>query len=241
MIGRAVTLLLEFAPTPLLSSRAGRLSAENRALRRRLGELEREARTDPLTGLLNRRAVDEAFEREAARARREEAGLCLALIDLDDFKALNDSAGHASGDRLLTECAEAWRRAVRPVDELARIGGDEFAVLLPRCTNPEAEAVLARLEAATPAGQSVSWGTTAHCPAEPAHLTWARADRALYATKASRRRRCTRCNVVPLRPDGPSARTCASCGSPLRRIGRSPVAAVPQRLSDPPAGTPGPA
>lgn len=84
-----------------------RLVADNRELRRRLAELELETRTDPLTGLLNRRAADEAFAREAARAVREPASLCIALIDVDDFKAFNDAHGHLAGDELLRESALA--------------------------------------------------------------------------------------------------------------------------------------
>ena len=96
-----------------------------------LARLQSTARTDALTGLPNRRVWDEDLERELARARRHGGALCLAMLDLDRFKAFNDQHGHQAGDQLLAAAATAWRPELRATDTLARYGGEEFAVLLP--------------------------------------------------------------------------------------------------------------
>ena len=93
--------------------------------------LARQARTDELTALPNRRAWDEAVVREMSRARRTGRPLCLAFLDLDHFKAFNDTYGHQAGDAHLRRAAAAWRRELRAIDVLARYGGEEFGILLP--------------------------------------------------------------------------------------------------------------
>ena len=192
--------------------------------------------TDPLTGLPNRRAAQDAFAREVARAAREESTLCLALLDFDDFKAYNDTHGHLAGDQLLRESAHAWGRAVRRGDHLARIGGDEFAVLLPRCSPAQAQSLMARLAATTSVG--VSWGVTDYRPAEPPDEAWARADRMLYDHKATCRRKCSRCNVSVLTPDA-GGQGCPACGAPLQRAHRGEEGrARHERVWPRPAGTP---
>ena len=84
-----------------------------------------------MTGLPNRRVWDEDVARELERARRHGGALCLAMLDLDRFKAYNDTHGHQAGDELLAAAAAAWRPELRATDTLARYGGEEFAVLLP--------------------------------------------------------------------------------------------------------------
>jgi diguanylate cyclase (GGDEF)-like protein/putative nucleotidyltransferase with HDIG domain len=104
-----------------------------------------QALTDPLTGLANHRAFQERLHAEVARARRHDRPLTLAMIDLDRFKQINDLAGHATGDRVLAELGARLRSALREEDLLARIGGDEFALLLPETDEPAAHAVLERV------------------------------------------------------------------------------------------------
>jgi diguanylate cyclase len=104
------------------------------ALRRMQEELDRassQARHDPLTGALNRKGLDETITREIARARRQDTPLCVSLLDLDNFKKLNDSLGHDTGDAALVHLAQVARRSLRPQDSLARYGGEEFLVVLP--------------------------------------------------------------------------------------------------------------
>ena len=105
------------------------------------GQLRYLADHDSLTGLFNRRRFAEELERELATARRYETGGALLVIDLDHFKYMNDSAGHAAGDDLIRAVAKAVKESIRETDYLARLGGDEFAVLLPHATAGDASAV----------------------------------------------------------------------------------------------------
>jgi diguanylate cyclase (GGDEF)-like protein len=145
--------------------------------------LDRQARTDELTALPNRRAWDEAVTREMARHQRTGEPLCLALIDLDHFKAYNDEHGHQAGDQHLRRTAAAWRRELRTVDVLARYGGEEFGVLLPSCDITRAQEVLDRVRGATPNDQSASAGVVSYDGRESAESLMARADAALYRAK----------------------------------------------------------
>ena len=110
-----------------------------------------EAHTDNLTGVLNRTGFAVAAARLRAMALRRGEPMALALIDLDDFKLVNDRGGHADGDRLLLELAGAWTASLRPGDLLGRFGGDEFVVLLAGVTGDQVDHVLARLRRAHPA------------------------------------------------------------------------------------------
>lgn len=157
-------------------------------LRELLDEAELSARTDPLTGLPNRRAFLERLEVESRRARRYERPLSLAYLDLDDFKRLNDTLGHEEGDRILAEFGRALRDAVRVTDLPARMGGDEFAVILPETGAVGArramEKVRSRLaSAADPApGFSTGLQTWARPPAELAEAVQA-VDTLMYRVK----------------------------------------------------------
>ena len=93
----------------------------------RLERLERLASTDDLTGLPNRRHWEEHLPRELRRSLRQDESICVAMLDLDHFKAYNDAHGHQAGDRLLKEVAAAWRAFLRPYDLLARYGGRSSA------------------------------------------------------------------------------------------------------------------
>ena len=141
------------------------------------------ANTDELTGVPNRRAWENVFEHEMARARREGTELCVAILDLDRFKEFNDRYGHPTGDRRLREAAEAWQAELRATDLLARYGGEEFAVLLPDCGPEAAATLIERLRSVTPHDQTVSAGLASWTGGEGAHQLMERADAALYRAK----------------------------------------------------------
>lgn len=153
------------------------------ATNRRFEVSESRARTDPLTGIANRRWLDEELARELAWARRHGAPLCAAIIDMDDLKGFNDERGHLAGDRLLVSAVSAWQEAVRPSDFIARVGGDEFMLVMPDCSAESGLAVLARVRAATPDGSSCSAGLAVWNEQESALELFERADAALYAAK----------------------------------------------------------
>jgi diguanylate cyclase (GGDEF)-like protein len=154
-----------------------------------LAALAEVARTDDLTGLANRRAWDEALERELARAQREGTPLCIGLADLDRFKHYNDDHGHQAGDRLLKQIAAAWAEELRATDVLARYGGEEFALALPGCDLSDAGALAERLRAATPEGQTCSVGLALWDGEETSETLFGRVDKALYAAKDAGRDR----------------------------------------------------
>src|SRR5919107_6424718 len=111
---------------------------------------------DPLTGLSNRRALEEMLPREMARARRSGAPLCVAIIDIDHFKVYNDTHGHLAGDEMLRACARAWDSALRGEDTIVRFGGEEFLVVLPDTGLEQAAEIVERLRMGTPRGQTCS-------------------------------------------------------------------------------------
>ncbi len=150
-----------------------------------LGQLTEFALTDELTGLPNRRAWDERID----QAVREPGSVCVAILDLDHFKAYNDRHGHQAGDRFLKEAAAAWRRRLRPTDMLARYGGEEFVVLLREDDLETARTVIDRLRAATPRGQSCSAGVARLAKGELPIALLERADHALYEAKRAGRDR----------------------------------------------------
>ncbi len=160
--------------------------AEREAL---LARMEAMARTDELTGLANRRALDEEIRREIARARRMGHQVTIAMLDIDRFKDYNDLYGHPAGDMLLREAATAWRIEIRQSDFIGRYGGEEFIVILPDCPSAGASDVIERLRAVTPAGQTVSGGIATWDGSESAESLLQRAHRALNAAKHAGRDR----------------------------------------------------
>jgi diguanylate cyclase (GGDEF)-like protein len=154
-----------------------------------LDRMEAMARTDPTTGLPNRRAWEEEVRHAIARARRHGHPLALGLVDLDHFKLFNDAHGHPAGDALLGEAAASWRLALRVTDFIARYGGEEFALLFPDCPPDQMTGLLDRFRAATPQGQTVSIGMAHWDRSEPAEDLVARADAALYEAKEAGRDR----------------------------------------------------
>jgi diguanylate cyclase (GGDEF)-like protein len=119
-----------------------------------LQQLAEEARTDPLTGLLNRRGFEERSSLELAHARRDEQPVAVVMFDIDHFKRINDDWGHEMGDRVLTRIGELLSAHARDIDVAARIGGEEFVVLLPGCTSADAESFAERVRVALAAGES---------------------------------------------------------------------------------------
>ena len=112
---------------------------------RRYGEARKLAETDGLTGLYNKRFFEETLRREVMRAHRYQRRLTLLVVDLDDFKTVNDQLGHLAGDRVLAQAAERLRESVRSVDIACRIGGDEFAVIMPESTAEDGEQLFRRV------------------------------------------------------------------------------------------------
>jgi len=157
---------------------------------RRFREARQLADLDALTGLHNRRYFHETLAREVARAHRYGRRLALIVFDLDDFKAINDRIGHLAGDTVLAEIAERVRDVVRSADVACRVGGDEFAVILPESTTADADQLYHRLRGAVssrPVGQAgrilLSAGTAELLPEDDPTAFFERADEALYRAK----------------------------------------------------------
>jgi diguanylate cyclase (GGDEF)-like protein len=161
-------------------------------------QLRHRSRHDGLTGLLDRRAIDEAMQAQIQRSRRTGEAFSVLMLDLDHFKAINDRFGHATGDRALKHVAALLREVLREVDVLGRVGGEEFLIMMPGAgldaAGPVAERVRERLATspmvldATPVSMSVSIGLAQWSPPnEEATRLVGRADLALYAAKAQGR------------------------------------------------------
>jgi diguanylate cyclase (GGDEF)-like protein len=162
--------------TAVVTEAQGRLSARLRA----------DAHTDPLTGLANRRSWEAEAARNLARALRSGEPLSVAVLDLDDFKVVNDQEGHSAGDRLLRHLAGHWTERLRTTDLLGRHGGDEFVVCLPGTDREHAREVLRRLDRDT---APISWsvGLATARPGDTLVTLLQRADEALYVSKRVRR------------------------------------------------------
>lgn len=143
--------------------------------------LRLQARLDPLTGLLNRRGLEEAAGPLIAIGNRLGRPTTLVLIDIDEFKKINDSRGHPGGDRILRELAASWTEQQRSTDLLARIGGDEFVIVLSATNLHEAEGLVQRYRSAN----AVRWsfGTVEILPGELFETAIDRADQVLYEAK----------------------------------------------------------
>lgn len=152
---------------------------------RLVDELHRLAMSDQLTGVANRRSWDERFATELRGAARAGHELVLVAVDLDGLKHVNDTSGHEGGDRLIRAAAAALADGIRETDFLARVGGDEFLLLLPHCTEADARRLVERMIAASPRGIGFSAGVAAWDARESGSELIARADRALYRAKAA--------------------------------------------------------
>ena len=157
---------------------------------RRYREARQMAETDALTGFFNQRYFHETLRREALRAQRYDRRLALLILDLDDFKAVNDRIGHLAGDAVLAQVAERLRNSIRSVDVGCRVGGDEFAVIMPESTADDAAQLFQRMHDAV-ASMSVPGGGRVRISAGIAELRhgetaaglFERADSALYHAK----------------------------------------------------------
>ena len=155
------------------------------------------ARSDALTGVPNRRSWDHQLSRACRAAEDQDRPLSLAVLDLDNFKAYNDVHGHPAGDLLLKEAAAAWVEHLSTDEVLARVGGEEFALLLPDHDASSARARVLELLASTPRGQTFSAGVATWQPGTEPGVAFAAADRALYEAKRTGRNRVCLAPHVP--------------------------------------------
>ncbi len=145
---RAIGLSVQRTRDEFTLSQQHALEAEKRIqeLTAELDHIGEVAHQDYLTGALNRRGMDEAIEREFSRADRHNTTLCIAMLDIDHFKKLNDSLGHATGDQALTHLVRVLKDVLRPTDVLARYGGEEFIIILPATPQDEAVKAVMRVQ-----------------------------------------------------------------------------------------------
>jgi diguanylate cyclase (GGDEF)-like protein len=174
---------------------------------RRFREARQLADLDALTGLHNRRFFHETLARECARAHRYERKLSLIIFDLDDFKEINDRIGHLAGDAVLAEASERVRDVVRTADIACRVGGDEFAVILPESSIEDADQLYRRLLSAVsarPIGQAgklyLSAGVAELRAEDDPVAFFQRADEALYRAKEAGKGRVVSANAPKLGP-----------------------------------------
>ncbi len=180
--------------------------AESRihALEAKLQHMSELVREDQLTGSLNRRGLDDVFERETARADRRGTPLCVALLDLDDFKRLNDTLGHQAGDGALKHLVKVVKDTLRSMDVIARFGGEEFVILLPETTIEAATATMTRLQRELTRHFfmhenervliTFSAGVALRRPNEDQNSLVSRADKAMYEAKRTGKNRVVTAN-----------------------------------------------
>jgi diguanylate cyclase len=180
-------------------TRASQLNERVKALEDEIRKLSDEVSTDPLTQIANRRGMMRAFEAEQARMQRNGTVLAIGLLDVDNFKKLNDTLGHQTGDEALKFLARRVSECLRPVDVVARYGGEEFVVMLPETALEEAQQVLTRLQRTLSAEFfthedkkvfiTFSAGVTLYREGEPIESALERADVALYEAKRTGKNR----------------------------------------------------
>ncbi len=164
-----------------------------RQLEQELSQVSELVREDQLTGALNRRGLDAAFEHDAGHADRTQSPLCIALLDIDNFKRLNDTRGHHAGDQALIHLSDVIKESLRPSDSVARYGGEEFIILLPDTPLHEAATTVERLQRELTKRFflheneriliTFSAGVTQRVPGEPQEEVIGRADKAMYQAK----------------------------------------------------------
>jgi diguanylate cyclase len=182
-----------------MRERVNQTDAELAKLHQELDRVSSQARHDPLTGALNRQGLDEALERELSTVRRKDTPLCMALLDIDNFKKLNDTMGHDTGDAALTHLAKVARESMRPQDTLARYGGEEFVILLPDTPLDKGVEAMTRLQreltkkfflsGAEKVLITFSAGVAQLAPSESGTDAIKRADKAMYLAKRAGKNR----------------------------------------------------
>jgi diguanylate cyclase len=183
-----------------MRTRIAELERETTDLHSRLDSEKQGARIDPLTGIANRKSFEERFAREIAQTPRTELALVMLLWDLDNFKVINDSYGHRAGDRVLQSVAACFMAAVRGNDFVARIGGEEFVMLLSGAKIEQAMFIANQVRSAvealrfhfrgTPVRVTVSCGLTGVKENDAAEPAFDRADAALYQAKHGGKNLC---------------------------------------------------
>lgn len=187
-IALGLGLLLDDGAEPLAQALlAATIVAAAEVVGARVGTLSRIAVTDPLTGLPDRRGLEERAARAIAASRRSGLPLSVVHLDLDDFKAVNDNFGHAAGDWVLCACAKNWAAMLTAEHILARVGGDEFILVLPGCDRDEAELLLDSLRFGSPTAWS--HGIAQLRDDDDLGRCLLRADAALYIAKDRRAKR----------------------------------------------------
>ncbi|MFZ6692474.1 GGDEF domain-containing protein [Undibacterium sp. SXout20W] len=168
-------------------------------LESKLAHMSELVREDQLTGSLNRRGMDDIFEREADRADRRNSPLCVAMLDLDNFKRLNDTHGHAAGDEALVHLVRIVKQTLRSIDTIARYGGEEFVIIMPETDIEEAAQAMTRVQRELTKHFftsdlkrlfiTFSAGVALRGPHEPQEALIKRADKAMYAAKQAGKNR----------------------------------------------------
>jgi GGDEF domain-containing protein len=182
--GVALLLNTHHVPGEAWAVMTASIVVSSETIGRQSSRLRHEAHTDSLTGLLNRKGLAPAAERAFVLADRTGIPLTIALIDLDDFKQVNDRDGHAEGDRLLVQMTRTWSEELQAGDIFARLGGDEFLVILVGSSDEEAQRFFERLLFISPAPWSA--GVIKRSTGEDLSACLARSDNALYEAKRSR-------------------------------------------------------
>jgi diguanylate cyclase len=194
---RAIQASAQDSHTELLNARKQAHEAEERVrqLEEELGLVSEQVHQDQLTGALNRRGMDEALDREIKRADRQHTPVSLALLDIDNFKQLNDTLGHQAGDNALVHLIQVIKDTLRPTDEVARYGGEEFIIIMSETALEEGVATIARLQRELTKRFflhnnerrliTFSAGVALRTPEEAAEDLIGRADRAMYQAKKS--------------------------------------------------------
>lgn len=193
----------------LVAERDAALAAEGRiqALEKQIAEMSALVREDPLTHSLNRRGMDDEFARETARAERYKTAFSVAVLDIDNFKKLNDERGHQAGDEALVHLVQVAKDELRITDQVARLGGEEFLIMMPNTGRDTAATIVTRLQRGLTKKYfldknervliTFSAGVAERMPGESQDALIARADAAMYEAKRSGK------NRVCLAPETP--------------------------------------